>query len=117
MMHEKFSKTMAAVQLTGHGGLDKLVYNAQVPVPMPAAGEVLISVTACGMNNTDVWVREGAYGTEEDAGAVSTWRRQEPTLDFSANSGNRHCRKHSGCRRGRSAGPHWSARHGGLLYL
>ncbi len=25
---------------------------------------------------------EGAYGTEEDAGAVSTWRRQEPTLRF-----------------------------------
>lgn len=82
MKHEKFPKTMAAVQLTGHGGLDKLVYNTQVPVPAPAAGEVLISVTACGMNNTDVWVREGAYGTEEDAGAVSTWRRQEPTLTF-----------------------------------
>ena len=82
MKHEKFPKTMAAVQLTGHGGLDKLVYNAQVPVPAPAAGEVLISVMACGMNNTDVWVREGAYGTEEDAGAVSTWRRQEPTLTF-----------------------------------
>jgi NADPH:quinone reductase-like Zn-dependent oxidoreductase len=82
MKHEKFPKTMAAVQLTAHGGLDKLVYNTQVPVPAPAAGEVLISVMACGMNNTDVWVREGAYGTEEDAGAVSTWRRQEPTLTF-----------------------------------
>lgn len=73
---------MAAVQLVGHGGLDKLVYNRKAPVPTPAAGEVLIEITACGMNNTDVWVREGAYGTEEDAGAVSTWRRQEPTLTF-----------------------------------
>ena len=51
---------MAAVQLVGHGGLDKLVYSRDVPVPRPAAGEVLIRVTACGMNNTDVWVREGA---------------------------------------------------------
>ena len=34
------------------------------------------------MNNTDVWVRQGAYGTEEDASAVSTWRRQGDTLVF-----------------------------------
>jgi len=81
MMHD-IPKIMAAVQLVGHGGLDRLVYSKEVPVPAPAGGEVLIAITACGMNNTDVWVREGAYGTEEDAGAVSTWRRQEPTLTF-----------------------------------
>ncbi|WP_296745419.1 alcohol dehydrogenase family protein [Mesorhizobium sp.] len=74
--------TMAAVQLTGHGGLEKLVYRTDVKVPVPAAGEVLVKVSACGMNNTDVWVRQGAYGTEEDAGAVSTWRRQGNTLVF-----------------------------------
>jgi NADPH:quinone reductase-like Zn-dependent oxidoreductase len=75
-------ETMSAVLLTGHGGLDKLAYRQDVPVPKPAAGEVLIRVTACGMNNTDVWVREGAYGTEDDPGAVSTWRRQGNTLTF-----------------------------------
>lgn len=75
-------KTMAAVRLVGHGGLDKLVYSREVPVPVPADGEVLIKVTACGMNNTDVWVREGAYGTEDDPQAVSTWRRQGNTLTF-----------------------------------
>lgn len=74
--------TMAAVQLTGHGGLDKLVYRTDVPVPKPAPGEVLVKVSACGMNNTDVWVRQGAYGTEEDPAAVSTWRRQGNTLTF-----------------------------------
>jgi NADPH:quinone reductase-like Zn-dependent oxidoreductase len=74
--------TMAAVCLTGHGGLDKLVYSRDVPVPVAAPGEVLIRVTACGMNNTDVWVREGAYGTEDDPAAVSTWRRQGNTLTF-----------------------------------
>jgi NADPH:quinone reductase-like Zn-dependent oxidoreductase len=73
---------MAAVLLTGHGGLDKLEYRTDVPVPSPAPGEVLVEVTACGMNNTDVWVRQGAYGTEEDAAAVSTWRRQGNTLTF-----------------------------------
>jgi NADPH:quinone reductase-like Zn-dependent oxidoreductase len=73
---------MAAILLTGHGGLDKLEYRTDVPVSSPAPGEVLIEVSACGINNTDVWVREGAYGTEEDAGAVSSWRRQENTLTF-----------------------------------
>ncbi|ACI58675.1 NADPH:quinone reductase-like Zn-dependent oxidoreductase [Rhizobium leguminosarum] len=73
---------MAAVLLTGHGGLDKLVYVRDAPVPTPADGEVLIRVTACGMNNTDVWVRQGAYGTEDDPSAVSTWRRQGNTLSF-----------------------------------
>jgi NADPH:quinone reductase-like Zn-dependent oxidoreductase len=74
--------TMAAVLLTGHGGLDKLAYRTDVPVPKPAPGEVVVKVTACGMNNTDVWVRQGAYGTEEDAAAVSSWRRQGNTLTF-----------------------------------
>lgn len=74
--------TMKAVQLTGHGGLEKLVYREDVPVPSPDPGEVLIEVSACGMNNTDVWVREGAYGTETDPDSVSTWRRGRSTLEF-----------------------------------
>jgi len=73
---------MAAVQLTGYGGPDKLVYREDVAVPRPAPGEVLIEVSACGMNNTDVWVRQGAYGSETDPGAISTWRRGRSTLEF-----------------------------------
>jgi NADPH:quinone reductase-like Zn-dependent oxidoreductase len=75
-------ETMHAVVLTGHGGLDRLEYRDDVPVPAPAPGEVLIEISACGMNNTDVWVREGAYGLEEDPEAVSTWRRGRSTLTF-----------------------------------
>ncbi len=74
--------TMKAVQLTRHGGLDALSYREDVPVPEPAPGDVLIEVSACGMNNTDVWVREGAYGTETDPASVSTWRRGRSTLTF-----------------------------------
>ena len=74
--------TMSAVQLMGHGGLDQLHYSEDVPTPHPAAGEVLIDVHACGMNNTDVWVREGAYGSDTDPGEVSTWRRGRSTLTF-----------------------------------
>ncbi len=72
---------MKAVVLTGHGGLDKLEYR-DCPVPEPAADEVLLEVHACGMNNTDVWVRQGAYGTDDDPDAVASWRRGKPTLSF-----------------------------------
>lgn len=75
-------KSMKAVVLTGHGGLDRLEYRDDVPVPEPGRGEVLLEVSACGMNNTDVWVREGAYGLEDDPEAVSTWRRGRSTLTF-----------------------------------
>lgn len=76
------SKTMHAVVLTGHGGLDRLEHRDDVPIPDPAAGEVLLEVSACGMNNTDVWVRQGAYGLDDDPDAVSTWRRGRSTLEF-----------------------------------
>ena len=77
----QLSETMKAVVLTGHGDLDMLQYR-DYPVPEVAADEVLIEVHACGMNNTDVWVRQGAYGTDDDADAVASWRRGKPTLNF-----------------------------------
>lgn len=46
---------MKAVLLTGHGGLEKLVYREDVPIPKTAKGEVLIKVGAAGVNNTDIW--------------------------------------------------------------
>lgn len=73
---------MKAVQLVGHGGLEQLIYRDDVAIPNPAVGEVLIEVHACGMNNTDVWVRQGAYGSDTDPNSVSTWRRGRSTLEF-----------------------------------
>lgn len=52
---------MSAVLLTGHGGLEKLQYRADVPVPKPGADEVLIQVSAAGINNTDINTRLGWY--------------------------------------------------------
>ena len=54
-------ETMKAVRLTGHGGLDKLEWCDDVPVPQPDAGEVLIRVGASAVNNTDVNTRTGWY--------------------------------------------------------
>ncbi len=66
-------KTMRAVLLTGHGGLDVLEYREDWPVPEPDANEVLIEVGACGLNNTDVNTRTGWYSkgvTEATTGSV-----------------------------------------------
>lgn len=54
-------KTMKAMVLHGHGGLDQLRWHEDWPCPKPAAGEVLICVGACGINNTDINTRTAWY--------------------------------------------------------
>lgn len=54
-------ETMTAALLTGHGGIDKLVYRTDVAVPTPTDGEVLIRVAAAGINNTDINTRTAWY--------------------------------------------------------
>ena len=75
--------TMRAIVLTGHGGLDKLVYHTDWPTPKPGPGEVLIKVHACGMNNTDVNTRSGWYskGVTDGTtgGAYETVNADDPT--------------------------------------
>jgi NADPH:quinone reductase-like Zn-dependent oxidoreductase len=64
---------MKAMLLTGHGGPEKLVLENNWPTPDIASDEVLIRVGACGINNTDIWVREGAYGVSDDPDAVASF--------------------------------------------
>ena len=52
---------MSAMVTTGHGGLDRLEYRTDWPRPDPGAGEVLVRVAACGLNNTDINTRVGWY--------------------------------------------------------
>lgn len=65
---------MKAVLTTGFGGLDKLEYCENAPIPSPSFHEALIQVGACGLNNTDIWTREGAYGGSVDEDFQSGWR-------------------------------------------
>jgi NADPH:quinone reductase-like Zn-dependent oxidoreductase len=67
------SETMRAVRIAAHGGPEVLDL-AEVAVPAPQAGEVLVQVSAVALNNTDVWTREGAYGRPGDPKALSGWR-------------------------------------------
>ncbi|QBF84029.1 NAD-dependent epimerase/dehydratase family protein [Shewanella maritima] len=58
---ETIPNNMSAVQLLGHGGVEKLVLNHQVPVPTISASDVLIKVAAAGVNNTDLNTRKAWY--------------------------------------------------------
>jgi alcohol dehydrogenase len=64
---DRLPSRMQAVYLTGYGGLERLRWTEDAPLPVPQAGEVLIRVGACGVNNTDLWTREGAYGDGHEA--------------------------------------------------
>ena len=57
----KIPAVMHAIQLIGHGGMDKLVYRKDVSVPRITEDEVLIRVHAAGVNNTDINTRIGWY--------------------------------------------------------
>lgn len=67
-MTDPIPSHMAAVLLTGYGGLDKLEYREDVPVPRPGPDEVLIRVRAAGVNNTDINTRSGWYNQSVKTG-------------------------------------------------
>jgi len=73
---------MAAMQLVGHGDIDKLVYRNDLALPQPKAGEVLIQVTATAKNNTDRKAREGLYPTRDKADVTSFAIGGQSTLTF-----------------------------------
>ena len=63
--------TMTAVHLTGHGGLEKLVLRHDVAVPTPGDRQVLVRVTAAGVNNTDINTRTGWYNQAVRSGTTT----------------------------------------------
>ena len=67
-MSNQIPSRMIAVQLVGHGGLEKLVYREDVATPVPGDGEVLIRVAAAGVNNTDINTRIGWYSKKVSDG-------------------------------------------------
>lgn len=66
-------ETMKGVQLVGHGGLDQLHYRDDIPVPVPAPGDVLIKVSAAGVNNTDLNTRIGWYSKSDNDSSDASW--------------------------------------------
>lgn len=48
---------MKGVLLTGHGGPEKLSYRDDIALPQAGPEDVLVSVEAAGVNNTDINTR------------------------------------------------------------
>ncbi len=76
-------KTMQAMVLEGHGGLEQLVFHDNWPTPTPNDNEVLIKIAACGLNNTDVNTRSGWYSKQvteaTTGGAYETVGEDDPS--------------------------------------
>lgn len=75
-------QTMNAMVTIGHGDFDQLVYRTDWPVPQPAAGDVLVRVGACGLNNTDINTRIGWYSksvTGATSGAAANPDEDDPS--------------------------------------
>ncbi|KAH4047814.1 hypothetical protein HBH70_238040 [Parastagonospora nodorum] len=80
--------TMRGVVLVGHGGFDKLEYRDDLTVPTPAADEVLIRVTAAGINNTDIntrigWYSKGVRGATDAESTAASDTRQDDDSSWS----------------------------------
>lgn len=73
--------TMRAALLLGNGGPEMLVVRDDVAVPEPRAGEVLIRVAACGVNNTDINTRVGWYSRSVTAGTSGDGFAESQTDD------------------------------------
>lgn len=66
---------MKAVQVKGYGDVNQLEL-VERSIPDVNPDEVLIQVKACALNNTEIWMREGAYGE----GSESGWKAQGVTF-------------------------------------
>ena len=58
-----------AVQLQRYGGSDALAI-ADVDIPIPADGEVLVRIESAGVNFIDIYMREGHYQRSSTYGSV-----------------------------------------------
>lgn len=86
MPQDTLPDTMYAIVTTGNGGYDKLEPR-QVPVPVPATGEVLLRVLAAGVNNTEINTRLGWYSSSVTLGTEDTAGSQEEKAEQKADGG------------------------------
>ncbi len=66
-------QVMRGVWLTWHGDFDKLEIRNDIPRPQPGSGEVLIRVSAAGVNNTDITTRIGWYSKHDAEAEDASW--------------------------------------------
>lgn len=65
---------MTAAVTHGHGGPEQIVVHDDWPCPRAGRNQVVVRVTAAALNNTDIWSRQGSYGTADDPTAIVGWK-------------------------------------------
>ncbi|MES9879114.1 MAG: alcohol dehydrogenase family protein [Candidatus Sedimenticola sp. 1PA] len=65
--------TMRGIWLLGHGDFDKLEIKTDIPVPAAGDNDVLIRVSAAGINNTDINTRIGWYSKNNGDSDDASW--------------------------------------------
>jgi NADPH:quinone reductase-like Zn-dependent oxidoreductase len=71
---------MSGVLLIGHGGPEMLEYRNDIPLPHSGPNDVLIRVSAAGVNNTDINTRTAWYSKGDHEDDDASWSGQ--ALDF-----------------------------------
>ena len=64
---------MSGVVLTGHGGPEKLEWRDDLPVPAPGPRDVVVKVSAAGVNNTDINTRTAWYSKGDGESDDASW--------------------------------------------
>lgn len=67
------AQKMSGVLLVGHGGPEMLEWHDDLPVPKPAARDVIVRVAAAGVNNTDINTRIGWYSRGHEPADDAAW--------------------------------------------
>lgn len=65
--------TMQAMTLVGHGDIDMLQHTLDTSVPTPLDYQVLIKVSAAGVNNTDINTRTAWYSKSTADSKDASW--------------------------------------------
>lgn len=71
---------MYGVVLTGHGGPEMLQWRDDLNVPVPGKGDVVVRVSAAGVNNTDINTRTGWYSKSDGAAQDAGWTGEPLTF-------------------------------------
>ena len=64
---------MSGVVLTGHGGPEKLEWRDGLAAPTPGARDVVVRVSAAGVNNTDINTRTAWYSKGDAESDDASW--------------------------------------------
>ena len=67
---------MRGVLLVGHGGPEKLEFRNDLSVPSLGMNDVLVRVSAAGVNNTDINTRTAWYSKSDHDGEDASWSGQ-----------------------------------------